>query len=92
MRLVNGSGSAQIGGGAAAQCGGRREHISSIFAKLGHNEPPNTHRRVAAVLDYLGAASHRDADRAAQSSPSRWTSPGPASSVAACLPCPSTVI
>jgi hypothetical protein len=58
VRLVNGSGSAQIGGGAAAQCGGRREQISSIFAKRGHNEPPNTHRRVAAVLDYLGAASH----------------------------------
>jgi hypothetical protein len=32
-------------------------HISSIFAKLGHNEHPNTHRRVAAVLVDLGAAS-----------------------------------
>ena len=26
---------------------------SSIFAKLGHNEHPATHRRVAAVLDDL---------------------------------------
>jgi hypothetical protein len=33
------------------------KHISSIFAKLGHNEQPNTHRRVAAVLDYLSATS-----------------------------------
>jgi DNA-binding NarL/FixJ family response regulator len=32
------------------------KHISSIFAKLGHNEQPNTHRRGAAVLDYLSAA------------------------------------
>ena len=57
MRLINGSGSAHIGGGAAAQCGAVKRHTSSIFAKLGHNEPPNTHCRVAAVLDYLGAAS-----------------------------------
>ena len=55
MRLLNGSGSAHIGGGAAAQS--VKRHTSSIFAKLGHNEPPNTHCRVAAVLDYLGAAS-----------------------------------
>jgi DNA-binding NarL/FixJ family response regulator len=32
------------------------KHISAIFAKLGHNESPGTHRRVAAVLDYLAAA------------------------------------
>jgi hypothetical protein len=38
------------------------------------------------------AASRRDADRAAQSGPGGWTSPGPASSVAACPPCPSTII
>jgi hypothetical protein len=58
VRLINGSGKRADRRGAAAQCGGRREQISSIFAKRGHNEPPNTHRRVAAVLDYLGAASH----------------------------------
>ena len=56
MRLVNESGK------RADRRGSRsmrrpRGHISSIFAKLGHNEPPNTQRRVAAVLDYLGAAS-----------------------------------
>lgn len=32
------------------------KHIGAIFTKLGHNESPNTHRRVAAVLDYLGTA------------------------------------
>jgi len=57
VRLVDGSGKRADRRGAAAQCGRRREHISSIFAKLGQNEPPNTQRRVAAVLDYLGAAS-----------------------------------
>ena len=53
MRLINGSGSAHIGGGAAAQCGAVKRHVSSIFAKLGDNEPLNMHRRVAAVLDDL---------------------------------------
>jgi hypothetical protein len=57
VRLVNGSGKRSDRGGAAAQYGGRREHISSTFAKPGHNEPPNTHRRVAAMLDYQGAVS-----------------------------------
>jgi DNA-binding NarL/FixJ family response regulator len=33
------------------------KHISSIFAKLGHSEQPETHRRVAAVLAYLGTAT-----------------------------------
>jgi DNA-binding NarL/FixJ family response regulator len=33
------------------------KHISSIFAKLGHAEQPETHRRVAAVLAYLGTAT-----------------------------------
>jgi hypothetical protein len=57
VKLINGSG----------KRAGRREqprsaaavewHISSIFAKLGYNEHPTTHRRVAAVLDDLGAAS-----------------------------------
>ena len=32
------------------------KHISSIFTKLGHDEQPHTHRRVAAVLAYLGVA------------------------------------
>jgi DNA-binding NarL/FixJ family response regulator len=31
------------------------KYISSIFAKLGHDEQANTHRRVAAVLKYLNA-------------------------------------
>ncbi|MEV0459591.1 response regulator transcription factor [Catellatospora methionotrophica] len=31
------------------------KHVSAIFAKLGHDEQPNTHRRVAAVLAYLGS-------------------------------------
>jgi DNA-binding NarL/FixJ family response regulator len=31
------------------------KHISTIFGKLGHDWEPNTHRRVAAVLSYLGA-------------------------------------
>ena len=32
------------------------KHISAIFAKLGQDQP-NTHRRVAAVLAYLRAAT-----------------------------------
>lgn len=30
------------------------KHVSAIFAKLGHDGRANTHRRVAAVLAYLG--------------------------------------
>ena len=56
VKLVKGSGkragqSEQPPGAAAVE-----RYISSIFAKLGHNEHPATHRRVAAVLDDLGAA------------------------------------
>ena len=32
------------------------KHIGWIFTKLGHDEQPHTHRRVAAVLAYLGVA------------------------------------
>jgi DNA-binding NarL/FixJ family response regulator len=30
------------------------KHVGAIFGKLGYNGQPNTHRRVAAVLAYLG--------------------------------------
>ncbi|HEY5877537.1 MAG TPA: response regulator transcription factor [Nakamurella sp.] len=33
------------------------KHIGSIFTKLGHDQQPHTHRRVAAVLAYLGTTS-----------------------------------
>jgi hypothetical protein len=55
VKVINGSGN-RAEERAAVQCGGRRD-ISSIFAKLGHNEHPATHRRLAAVLNDLGAAS-----------------------------------
>jgi len=32
------------------------KHVGWIFTKLGHDEQPHTHRRVAAVLAYLGVA------------------------------------
>ena len=33
------------------------KHISSIFAKLGNDHQPHIHRRVAAVVSYLGAVT-----------------------------------
>ena len=45
MRLINGSGKrADRRGSSRSMQRTVERHISSIFAKLGHNEPPNTHR------------------------------------------------
>jgi hypothetical protein len=57
MRLLNGSGKPQIGGGAAAQCGDRREAHQLNLRQARPQRTPNTHCRVAAALDDLGAAS-----------------------------------
>jgi hypothetical protein len=82
----------RLEGSSRSMRGTVERHISSIFAELGHNEHPNTHRRVATVLVDLAPRPVEMPTARAQSGPSGLTSPGPASSVAACLPCPSTVI
>ncbi len=56
MKLVKGSGKRAGRSEQPPSAAAVERYISSIFAKLGHNEHPATHRRVAAVLDDLGAA------------------------------------
>jgi hypothetical protein len=70
VRLVNGSGKRADRRGAAAQCGGRREAHRLNFRQARPQRTPEHGLPVAAVLDYLGAASRCDADHAAQSDPS----------------------
>jgi hypothetical protein len=56
MRLVNRSGKRADRSEQPPSAAAVERHISSIFAKLGHNEHP-TKRRVAGVLGDLGGAS-----------------------------------
>lgn len=55
--MARGLANAAIATGLSLSESAVEKHIGSIFAKLGQDDQPGTHRRVAAVLAYLRATS-----------------------------------
>lgn len=61
--MANGRNNAGIARALVLSQSAVEKHVNSIFSKLGLTEAEDTHRRVAAVLAYLGSVADQAADR-----------------------------
>ncbi len=58
--IAQGKNNAAVGAALGLSERAVEKHISSLFAKLGLSEEPQTHRRVKAVLLYLAETGDRE--------------------------------